>query len=92
MRELNGAEIKKVSGGKTDWDKYNANHGITGPINYGNLPHPPNYGDFKTSIGEGAAIGFIVGGPVGAIDGAIVGAGGYMAVNAWNNVRDYYGY
>ena len=92
MRVLSVEELKRVSGGKTDWDAYNRNHGITGPVNnpYGGMPHPPNMADFGAALTEGAIIGSYFGGPIGAIEGAGIAGTTYILHNGYSNIRDYY--
>ena len=43
----------------------------------GKLSRPPNYSDFSTAMGEGALVGLYFGGPIGGLEGAMIGGGAY---------------
>ena len=92
MRDLTQEELKRVGGGKTDWDAYNRNHGITRPINngYGNMPNPPNFNDFSTNVKDGMIVGAFIGGPVGAIEGGILNGSYYLIKIGYSNISNYY--
>lgn len=81
MRKLNAQELKKVSGGKSNENQENV---------YGGMPNPPNLKDFSSAVAQGAGVGLYLGGPVGAIEGGIVGGSSYIIYNATYNAYNYY--